>query len=1441
MSSRRMERWTMNLPKFKQIDDMANMTFLNKASVLDNLCQHYTHTRICDLKGQRAIAKQHGVMAGQEPVLTQRASLCCCKLGGYPSLARPVGVSISAGPKNSLSESLENQIIQVNPVLETLDNAKTTRKKNSSHFGSLEKSDVISQEVAERDYRIFHQILSKKKLELTGMALCVCYSLPLMHTPLLDPLFLVAFDVLGSSPEERICVYKLTRGIMHLGTMKFKQKPREEQAEVDNAESARHNVPPVSVSKSEPKRQKYDLSTTSFPLAVLQNPSFRATGLSMSTGWLEKNEDHLNEAVMGLLQKSSMSLLWVLFKEEEAAGRVNMMWYNQYCQLNVLVSRCHWFWCPVLPHHSFVERINPVITTLSSSRDDVHTRFEDFFRVVNNKRTTSNPKQNAAGGTKRQERGCFFVTASNFYRLLYHYTCLSHFRYQRLNPSIISPGFVDNKKASELLLGCTDLGRKEYRIGYNKHAHGFLMRTEYKKMLDRRLGLMAIQRNIQKFLQLLFWGGWKLVVKPLLNVAPQEKKIKRILEDLSDLKCDLEVLETTLAKTEKEKQALDHRVRTLTSDLSAQNDSVTKFQKEKRALEEVHQAEITAPFFFTKLQGEENKVKHLTKNNSKPTTQMHELEDKCEQEREIHGKVEKGNHKAESDFKMTIDIENLNEMNELNLEEVVKKEVSIVTEFLRLTSDAHVHKLEDNLSEANGQLAEVEKSQAEINAIRLQAKNSQPSREHKEAQSRLNQIVHMKISLTSQADDFKRQLDEESKVLGTTNYLQRLLLLSWDMQRLLFCMLSTLDCTAAAVSLANSKHDLASMKELEEEEESKAELQCPVSKLSAEVTIWRTKYKTGATERTRELEETKTKLAVRLQEEEKTDESVQAWVANMKKTRQRLQKVVENLTVDLEKANAACAALEKKQRAIGKMLAERQQKCKELQMEADSSQKEYTTENFELKSAYEESLEHLPMKKENKVLQEEMKDLINQPGEGGKGIHELQEQRLEIEKDELQVALEEAESSLEAEESKLISIQLKLAHVKADTDRRHEKKEFETTRLNLTECCTICFTGLHRNNHHHATESLQASLGTEADAEALRLKTMDAHLTRMEIQLDHANRNDSELVRTLNKLQQSKRMRMLASMRRSCRSSKCFLSRLQTELEEVQTDLEGSEHSRKLLEQAEIMKKTISLLIIKKLEPDLQHTTNEHEEIISEYAADEGAKKATADAEQLALKGEKIPIIVKLQASNSWGEYHLPISFSDPHNCISTLQIPSIIIYSAAPFQIKELEIELDPKQKHHVETKILHKRPLKELVFTKDGHKINYCVKEQLKKTQNKLKTSKRQTEEAEQEASQNLATYRKTIHELDDAEEREGIAESALNKLHTRHCVSASKGLTFGEIIQVLKPSSSVSAAQEQAPKIELTCLNPPAMNLLEQKRVWDRDEENIAYDFSPYPQRT
>lgn len=44
------------------------------------------------------------------------------------------------------------------------------------------------------------------------------------------------------------------------------------------------------------------------------------------------------------------------------------------------------------------------------------------------------------------------------------------------------------------------------------------------------------------------------------------------------------------------------------------------------------------------------------------------------------------------------------------------------------------------------------------------AENGELSREYEESQSRLNQILRIKTSLTSQVDDYKRQLDEESKV-----------------------------------------------------------------------------------------------------------------------------------------------------------------------------------------------------------------------------------------------------------------------------------------------------------------------------------------------------------------------------------------------------------------------------------------------------------------------------------------------------------------------------------------------------------------------------------------------------------------------------------------------------------------------------------------------------
>lgn len=47
-----------------------------------------------------------------------------------------------------------------------------------------------------------------------------------------------AFAVLGFSAEEKMSLFKATVSILHMGEMKFKQRPREEQAEADGTAEA---------------------------------------------------------------------------------------------------------------------------------------------------------------------------------------------------------------------------------------------------------------------------------------------------------------------------------------------------------------------------------------------------------------------------------------------------------------------------------------------------------------------------------------------------------------------------------------------------------------------------------------------------------------------------------------------------------------------------------------------------------------------------------------------------------------------------------------------------------------------------------------------------------------------------------------------------------------------------------------------------------------------------------------------------------------------------------------------------------------------------------------------------------------------------------------------------------------------------------------------------
>merc|ERR1712058_210358 len=186
--------------------------------------------------------------------------------------------------------------------------------------------------------------------------------------------------------------------------------------------------------------------------------------------------------------------------------------------------------------------------------------------------------------------------------------------------------------------------------------------------------------------------------------------------------------------------------------------------------------------------------------------------------------------------------------------------------------------------------------------------------------------------------------------------------------------------------------------------------------------------------------------------------------------------------MEYERTHAAAVITEKRGRNFDKVVGEWKCKADDLMSELEACRSEcrnYSSEMFRLKAAHEEASEQLDVvRRENKNLADEIKDLLDQLGDGGRSIHELDKQRrrLEVEKEELQSALEEAEAALEQEENKVLRAQLELGQVRQEIDRKIQEKEEEFDNT--------------RKNHQRAMDSLGASLEAEqrAKADALRIK-----------------------------------------------------------------------------------------------------------------------------------------------------------------------------------------------------------------------------------------------------------------------------------------------------------------------------------------------------------------
>merc|ERR1711899_289048 len=210
----------VNPPKFEKCEDMANLTFLNDASVFWNLKVRFCAKLIYTYSGLFCIVvnpyKRYPIYTGtvvkmylgkrrnevpphlwaitetayrnmltnakdQSMLITGESGAGKTEntkkvISYLAAVAAPKKKAAGAGDK----ASLEDRIVATNPILESYGNAKTSRNDNSSRFGKfirihftssgklcgcdiesylLEKSRITQQQEVERSYHIFYQLL----------------------------------------------------------------------------------------------------------------------------------------------------------------------------------------------------------------------------------------------------------------------------------------------------------------------------------------------------------------------------------------------------------------------------------------------------------------------------------------------------------------------------------------------------------------------------------------------------------------------------------------------------------------------------------------------------------------------------------------------------------------------------------------------------------------------------------------------------------------------------------------------------------------------------------------------------------------------------------------------------------------------------------------------------------------------------------------------------------------------------------------------------------------------------------------------------------------------------------------------------------------------------------------------------------------------------------
>ncbi|PIO33952.1 hypothetical protein AB205_0063410 [Aquarana catesbeiana] len=542
------------------------------------------------------------------------------------------------------------------------------------------------------------------------------------------------------------------------------------------------------------------------------------------SGWLDKNKDPLNETVVGLYQKSPVKLLAFLYSSYAGADGTNFLL--------------------ILPQ----ENLNKLMTNLRST----HPHFVRC--LIPNETKTPGTMENhliihqlRCNGVLEGIRICRKGFPS---RILY-----GDFkqRYKILNASAIPGGeFIDSKKASEKLLGSIDIDHTQYRFGHTKvffkagllgvleemrddklaqlitrtqaQCRGFLMRVEFKKMVERRDAIFVIQYNVRSFMNVKHWPWMKLYfkIKPLLKSAETEKEMANMKEEFEKTKAALiksdarkkeleekmvvllqekndlllqvqsegESLNDAEERCEgliKNKIQLEAKIKEITERLEDEEESNAELTAKKRKLEDecselkkdIDDLELTLAKeahqqTLDDLQAEEDKVNTLTKAKTKLEQQVDDLEGSLEQEKKLRLDLERAKRKLEGDLKLAqetiMDLENEKQQ----AEEKIKKKDFEISQLQGKIEDEQslASQLQKKIKELQARIEEVEEEiEAERAArARVEKQRADLSRELEEISERLEEAggatsAQIELNKKREAEFQKLRRDLEESTL----------------------------------------------------------------------------------------------------------------------------------------------------------------------------------------------------------------------------------------------------------------------------------------------------------------------------------------------------------------------------------------------------------------------------------------------------------------------------------------------------------------------------------------------------------------------------------------------------------------------------------------------------------------------------------------------------